>query len=943
MKNTLLSFFPALNSTIVLCFLIAISFGQVFASTDSQPLFFVASDKEPATLSDTKRIPVNLNHQLLSHPPEVGQVIDLPVSSASYRVTQVNRFVDGYISVTARNINDDHDQLTFSYGYGRFLGDFAHHKATKSYRILPESDRVHQSKLADESRHFLTLYDSADSDFLECGLVTDEHSLTGKKSHHKGPNGQSHIVSPFDIQESSQNVGVPIDLMIVYTEDAKDWADEHEGGIELLISQMMNKSQMAFDNSYADIELRIVHLHETDFQEDGNDSSGDLHKLTTSPDFSLGSQHEGYMSEIHELRNQSGADLVAMLAKVDDVGGLAWLLSELGGSPQLGFSINRIQQVSHTFTFVHEIGHNLGNAHSRNQQREPANIFGGLFDFSTGKRFTLESDTSVATIMAYREQVPGSRRIAYFSNPELHYNNTPIGGYAIETGPADNVRSMRYSRHIVSQYRPSQNHPPVLTVGDNLVEMDIESGQSIEIPLQIRNDGTSTLHWTADIGYDNAGFNDGPLAKTDVRSANNPISPQKMVRYDGPPKPAPIGGIPFHYDIDDHRSVQKPFLSTLPSDADDIIYETGFESDEQFQTGDHLILNGWVAQPRDSLNTFRISSENPGSGNGHLRLSPNPKMDQNQYTGVRAPFSGALTTQPYSVSMDLRFSSDESDNQFHLFLDEPSNNRNTAWVFFDDGEIIVQNQATGDNRFILLWNHSNPGEPLWKAGEYFQFEIRIDPLNEWIQYLVNGEFIDTAELFSGTAPEQITFAHLNHHTGETFDLDNLSIKTIPESDFLRFQAHKPAGAVAPGDVQQTHMQIYADDLPGGFYEFDIAIHSNDPFDTKQNIPIRIAANDDTEDVSVTPGSTKHRFALQQNYPNPFNPQTTIPYSLARKEHVQLEVIDITGRHVATLVDEVQQAGTHYAQFDASGLASGIYLYRLRSGMQTQTGRMSLVK
>ena len=83
------------------------------------------------------------------------------------------------------------------------------------------------------------------------------------------------------------------------------------------------------------------------------------------------------------------------------------------------------------------------------------------------------------------------------------------------------------------------------------------------------------------------------------------------------------------------------------------------------------------------------------------------------------------------------------------------------------------------------------------------------------------------------------------------------------------------------------------------------------------------------------------FALGQNYPNPFNPSTVIPYELASGGYVQLEVFNLLGQRVATLVDGAQGAGVHTAVWKAS-VSAGVYLYRLRVDGQQQVGRMVLV-
>jgi hypothetical protein len=85
------------------------------------------------------------------------------------------------------------------------------------------------------------------------------------------------------------------------------------------------------------------------------------------------------------------------------------------------------------------------------------------------------------------------------------------------------------------------------------------------------------------------------------------------------------------------------------------------------------------------------------------------------------------------------------------------------------------------------------------------------------------------------------------------------------------------------------------------------------------------------------------YSLKQNYPNPFNPTTAIAYTLPEAAKVSLKVYDLLGREVATLVNETKAAGSYEARFDASRLASGLYLYKLQAGSYTETKKMMLVK
>jgi flavoprotein len=89
------------------------------------------------------------------------------------------------------------------------------------------------------------------------------------------------------------------------------------------------------------------------------------------------------------------------------------------------------------------------------------------------------------------------------------------------------------------------------------------------------------------------------------------------------------------------------------------------------------------------------------------------------------------------------------------------------------------------------------------------------------------------------------------------------------------------------------------------------------------------------------------FALDQNYPNPFNPSTQIEYSLPKSGRVTLTIYNIMGQQVAKLVDGIQEAGVYNVQWNASNLASGMYIYRINvdheNGNFTASKRLMLLK
>ncbi len=94
-----------------------------------------------------------------------------------------------------------------------------------------------------------------------------------------------------------------------------------------------------------------------------------------------------------------------------------------------------------------------------------------------------------------------------------------------------------------------------------------------------------------------------------------------------------------------------------------------------------------------------------------------------------------------------------------------------------------------------------------------------------------------------------------------------------------------------------------------------------------------------EDEQVMPT----KFDLAQNYPNPFNPTTSIKYSLPKESNVLLKVFNVMGEEIKTLVNSYKSAGTHTVNFDASGLTSGFYIYKIETSEFSKTMKMLLTK
>jgi len=166
------------------------------------------------------------------------------------------------------------------------------------------------------------------------------------------------------------------------------------------------------------------------------------------------------------------------------------------------------------------------------------------------------------------------------------------------------------------------------------------------------------------------------------------------------------------------------------------------------------------------------------------------------------------------------------------------------------------------------------------------------------------------------------------HTGwawesEWFDFKDLSGNDWNEVTFVIPENVSPTSILAFGVSFQTNLvdigsnSVYIDDIYFG--------------------------KDSSTPISETDGRIPTTFVLYNNYPNPFNPETKIKYQLPNDSNVKIEIYDIMGKKVQTLVNERQNAGTHLIVFDGKGFASGLYFYSIQAGKFRDVKKMVLLK
>ena len=231
------------------------------------------------------------------------------------------------------------------------------------------------------------------------------------------------------------------DVLIVYTPRAAAAAGSATA-LEGSIINAVAAANAAYVDSGVDATLSLVGLTSTPYVETG-DFYTSLARLSGTSD--------GYMDEVHGLRNTLRADLVVLVSEDTTYCGLAYLM----GSPSVGFAGSAFAVVKPACfsnqTLAHEIGHLQGNDHDR------LNGTGGAFPYSFGYRtcdaVAPTNGQSFRTVMSY--SCAGSPRLNYFSNPAILYNGAPMG-VSYEQDPArsaDNARSMNATAPYVSAFR----------------------------------------------------------------------------------------------------------------------------------------------------------------------------------------------------------------------------------------------------------------------------------------------------------------------------------------------------------------------------------------------------------------------------------------------------------------------------------------------------------
>lgn len=269
-------------------------------------------------------------------------------------------------------------------------------------------------------------------------LPTDHHPVAVSPDQLAAGDLAAGTATPILPPGTATDASTLIDVMVVYTTAAKN-TNGGQNGIEALIALGISLANQAFTNSQINTQFRLIHSAEVSYPESG-DYNTDLSRLRGTTD--------GFLDDVHALRNMYKADLVTLVA--DNIGtacGVAYVMDAVSASfANWAFSVVEDDCLS-SYTLAHELGHNMGSMHDRVEGGT------GAYPYSFGHK----EAGKFRTIMAY-PCTPTCSRINHYSNPTVRYQGTWATGIDDNVDPAnsaDNARGFTNALNTVANFRNS--------------------------------------------------------------------------------------------------------------------------------------------------------------------------------------------------------------------------------------------------------------------------------------------------------------------------------------------------------------------------------------------------------------------------------------------------------------------------------------------------------
>lgn len=701
---------------------------------------------------------------------------------------------------------------------------------------------------------------------------------------------------------------VVITLMIVYTPAAAAWAATNEGGIANTIASVMNISQLALDNSNLGITLDLVHSAQVNYLE--LHSNDDLYNLTNNND--------GIMDEVHTWRNDYYADLVVLLEETGFTGGLGWLLANKDGSPTNGFSLTRVQQASWTYTVIHEIAHNMGAHHHKEQNDQPGPTEWWNWEentWSAGWRWTGTDNGKYCSIMTYNDGqffTDGitHSRVPFFSDPNIIHLGVPAG-HAVN---GDNARTLRETKTVVSNYR---NNP-------------ISEGNPTNFVATVVSLDQINLSWNL---YESEpvllAFSTSPQIGTPVDGAiyeaGNFIPDNGIVLYSGSNTSFShinlIENTQYYYKIWSNNSGVYS-SGTEKSKKTPCLPHANFPYAQDFSSGslpdcwDNVDLVGfgqvWVfnnpggrtINTTSASNGFAIiDSDFYGGGGAQNSELISPVFDFSNFTDINLQFEHYFYEFQNTSSATLLYTANNGES-WNTIQSWNSDTPNSETFSLD-----LTAELEGQNGVRFKWRYTGSWSWYWAIDDVL---ITASPMaGVPIDFTLPNTVIGNNETDCFNATNQLTVAGNNI----SVVIENGGTATFIAGQSIRFL---PGFSAIEGSTVNAYITTTA-----SFCNPPLAIVAAPPV-AEKSITVEESLSEKTEQMSQS----------VKVYPNPNNGQFML--ELAHFERpVSIQIVNLMG---ATVLNK-QSVRAQQTDIDLSGVPQGVYFVVVNDGLNVFSQKM----
>lgn len=294
------------------------------------------------------------------------------------------------------------------------------------------------------------------------------------------------------------------DVLIVYTPTVTNLVGG-EAAIGALAHMAVDETNICYANSGVQLYGRLVHHQEMD----------DLESASMPYDLGrFSGEIDGFMDEVHALRDYYYADIVSLWGDYSDYCGIAHLLEDPAEDfEDSAFHVCDYSCATGNLTFAHEMGHNMGSHHAVGDNgNEPGD---GAYDYSNGWRWTGSDGKLYRSIMAHW---PGNR-VPCYSNPEVLYMGMPTGSPMEAPNAADNARSLNNLSSLVAGWRVIPD--AALAAGPGALERLALEGETLPVEaVSVRNIGEGAVSYS--VAHDCAWLSVSPGSGTAEHPVESP-------------------------------------------------------------------------------------------------------------------------------------------------------------------------------------------------------------------------------------------------------------------------------------------------------------------------------------------------------------------------------------------------------------------------------------